>query len=34
MKAKNLFQYVITNKKVEVARKELISIFNKELLKE
>lgn len=33
MKAKNLFQYVITNKKVEVAQRELISIFNKELLK-
>ena len=33
MKAKNLFQYVITNKKVELAQKKLISIFNKELLK-
>ena len=33
MKAKKLFQYVITNKIVEEAKKELISIFNKELLK-
>lgn len=33
MKAKKLFQYVITNKTIKVAKKKLISIFNKELLK-